>query len=265
MSYDTRAGFPVHWNDFGVGPEPALMLHPALAHSGAWTRVAGGLADRVRAIAPDMPGHGLSGDWDQRSDYYDQMTGIATSFLEPGTHVIGHSFGAMVALRLALENPGMRSLTLIEPVLFAAAKERVRPVFDAYVKKCRPFANALAVGDRDTAARLFSALWGDGRGWEDLTQRQKESQIKRISIIAETNKTLNEDAAGLLSAGRLESLDMPVLLIRGSQSQPIMQDIHEALAERIPNARQVVVQGAGHMVPITHPIEVAAEIKAMIG
>ncbi|WP_372836823.1 alpha/beta fold hydrolase, partial [Puniceibacterium confluentis] len=81
MPYDTRAGFPVHWNEFGVGPEPALMLHPALAHSGAWTRLAGGLADRLRVVAPDMPGHGLSGDWDRRSDYHDQMTAIAASFI----------------------------------------------------------------------------------------------------------------------------------------------------------------------------------------
>ncbi len=265
MTYDTRAGFPVHWNEFGVGPEPGLMLHPALAHSGAWTRMAGVLADRLRAVAPDMPGHGLSSDWDNRADYHDQMTAIASTFLAPGMHVIGHSFGATVALRLALENPGMRSLTLIEPVLFAAAKTRAKATFDAHRKMSRPFANALAVGDRDTAARLFSALWGDGRGWEDLTQRQKESLIKRIPIVAETNKTLNDDTVGLLEDGRLESLDMPVLLIRGEKSQPIVQDIHDALAERIPDVRQVVIEGAGHMVPITHPAEVAREIRDMIG
>lgn len=265
MSYDTRAGFPVHWNDFGVGPEPSLMLHPALAHSGAWTRLAGGLAERLRIVAPDMPGHGLSGEWDKRADYHDQMTDIAASFLEPGMHVIGHSFGATVALRLALENPGMRSLTLIEPVLFAATRDRAPAVFEAHKKMSRPFSNALAVGDQDTAARLFSALWGDGRGWEDLNQRQKESLIKRIPIIAETDKTLQDDSVGLLAEGRLESLDMPVLLVRGSQSQPIMQDIHAALAARIPNVREVVIEGAGHMVPISHPGEVEAAIRAMIG
>ncbi|SNR47010.1 alpha/beta fold hydrolase [Puniceibacterium sediminis] len=265
MPYDTRAGFPVHWNEFGVGPEPALMLHPALAHSGAWIRMAGGLADRLRVAAPDMPGHGLSGDWDKRSDYHDQMTEIAASFLEPGMHVIGHSFGATVALRLALENPGMRSLTLIEPVLFAAAKDSAPAAFNAHLKKSRPFANALAVGDQDTAARLFSALWGDGRGWEDLNQKQKDSLIKRIPIIAETNKTLHDDSVGLLAEGRLEALDMPVLLVRGSETQLIMQDIHAALAARIPDVREVVIEGAGHMAPISHPVEVEAAIRAMIG
>ena len=265
MPYDTRADFPVHWNEFGVGPEPALMLHPALAHSGAWTRLAGGLADRVRVVAPDMPGHGLSGEWDKRGDFHDQITRIAASFLEPGMHVIGHSFGATVALRLALENPGMRSLTLIEPVLFAAAKVRAMASFEAHRKMSRPFANALAVGDQDTAARLFSALWGDGRGWEALTQRQKETLIKRIPIVAETNKTLNDDSLGLLAEGRLEALDMPVLLIRGATSQPIMQDIHAALAARIPKVRQVVIEDGGHMVPITHPAEVEAAIRGMIG
>ncbi len=265
MPYDTRAGFPVHYTEIGAGPEPSLMLHPALAHSGAWTRMAGVLADRLRAVAPDMPGHGLSGDWDGRADFHDQMTAIGASFLEPGSHVIGHSFGATVALRLALENPGMRSLTLIEPVLFAAARTNARPAFDAHRRKSMPFANALAVGDRDSAARLFSALWGDGRGWEDLNQRQKEALIKRIALISETDRTLNEDSVGLLDKGRLEALDMPVLLLRGERSQPIMQDIHDALAARIADVRQVVVEGAGHMVPITHPAEVARAIRDMIG
>ena len=49
-------------------------------------------------------------------------------------------------------------------------------------------------------------------------------------------------------------------LIRGSQTQRVVADIHAALAARIPDASDHVVEGAGHMVPLTHVAETAALI-----
>ena len=50
---------------------------------------------------------------------------------------------------------------------------------------------------------------------------------------------------------------MPVMLIRGASSAPVMAPILEALAARLPDVGVAVVPGAGHMVPLTHPAEVA--------
>jgi pimeloyl-ACP methyl ester carboxylesterase len=75
-------------------------------------------------IAFDLPGHGRSADWDGASDYHHLSTQIAASFLTEPVDLIGHSFGATVALRLAVEQPQkLRSLILIEPVFFAVAAQ----------------------------------------------------------------------------------------------------------------------------------------------
>ncbi|CAM5381488.1 alpha/beta hydrolase [Frigidibacter albus] len=55
---------------------------------------------------------------------------------------------------------------------------------------------------------------------------------------------------------------MPVLLIRGDRSPASIPALMEVLAGRIPGARLEVVAGAGHMLPLTHPGEVAALIGA---
>lgn len=265
MPDDTRAGVQVHWREMGSGALPVLALHCALAHGGAWAPVVDSLGARLRVIAPDMPGHGKSGDWDRTGDLHDQVTDMAATFLGAGCHLFGHSFGATVALRLALEQPGLvRSLVLIEPVLFAAARAGAPEVFAAHQAASALFRDAYERGDAMEAARLFTGRWGGGRGWDALSDKQRQGFADRIGFVLAGNRALNADSAGLLVPGRLEQVGVPVLLIRGAESAPIMAAIHDALAARLPDVRQVVVAGAGHMLPLSHAGEVAAEIGAFL-
>ncbi len=251
----------VHVRKLGQGPGPALLLHCALAHGGAWKPVMSHLGDRLDAVAPDMPGHGRSADWDGQGDLHDRVTANAAALLTGPTHVIGHSFGATVALRLALERPEyVRSLVLIEPVLFAAARAADPAAYDAYRDWGAPMARAMAAGDWTEAARRFTASWGTGQGWEDLTEAQRAQYTRQMPLIAATQPALLDDSRILLRPGGLEALQMPVLMLRGAKSMPIMGPIHTALFARIPQSRDVEIPGAGHMVPISHPSAVAAEI-----
>ncbi len=263
MPEGQRGGFPTYWHAFGSGAHHALMLHCALAHGGAWRAVAERLAPAWRTEAPDMPGHGRSADWDQRCDLHDQVTAIARDFLQPGIHLVGHSFGATVALRLAQETAvSLASLTLIEPVLFAAA--RGTEAFEAHLSAGKPFSEALQAQDWDRAARMFTGAWGDGRAWERLPPAQRAGNIQRIPMLGETERCLHEDTAGILRPGGLETITVPVRLIRGTDTMPIMTAIHDALDARLPDAQQVIVPGAGHMLPVTHPEAVQAELVRLV-
>jgi pimeloyl-ACP methyl ester carboxylesterase len=238
------------------------LLHCSLAHSGAWAGVARALADRLHLVAPDLVGHGRGPDIDPEQDLHDQATAAALSHLpEVPTHLIGHSLGATLALRLALDHPKrVASLTLIEPVLFAAAAGRRGEA--AHAATLAPLAPLLAAGEDEAAARLFLSVWGSGVPFDDMPEAQRRYMIDRIRIVPATDRALYHDSAQLLP--RLGQMACPVLLIEGATSPRVIAEIQTALGAAIPHHHRAVIAGAGHMAPITHPAQVAAEIAAFL-
>ena len=231
------------------------MIHCMLGRHESLLGLAGLLPD-ARATLFDLPGHGRSPDWDGVADYHALSTAMAADAAVPGSHVIGHSFGATVALRLAVERPDLVArLTLIEPVFFAAA--RGTPEHAAHARALVPFVAAMQAGDREAAARAFHGIWGAG-AWDALKPRARDEAVARIALVAAGAPVIEHDAAGLLP--RLGAVTMPVTLISGAQSPPVIGAVHAALAQAMPQARRVVIAGAGHMVPVTHAVEVAAVI-----
>ncbi len=256
MPAGPRGGTETFWRCWGEGAARLLLLHCSLAHSGAWAPFAAALGRA--AIAPDAPGHGKSGPADPGRDFQDQCLAQIEDFTaDVPMDIVGHSFGATVALRLALERPDrVRRLVLIEPVLFAAARGSAE--FRAYLEVLRPFNEAIAEGDTMLAAERFTAMWGTGADWESLRREQQHDLASRIAIIPAEDAALFGDRAGLTRPGRLEALATPALLVEGAASPPVIGAISAVLARRIPAAGRAVVAGAGHMLPITHPAEVAA-------
>ena len=240
------------------------MLHCSLASSEAWSGVAKRLTDQLTMTAVDFPGHGKSPDWDGTGDYHQICTRAAGAFLEPRMHLIGHSLGATVALRLAIENPGrIASLTLIEPVYFALAKGTA--AYDQHQQQIAPFAAAFQRGDLAGAARLFTDMWGTGVAWQDLPESLRQSFVSRINLIPATEGALFDDNAGVGKPGRIEQIACPVLLIEGDQSPGIITAIGDVLKRRLPDVQRQRIAAAGHMAPITHPKQVAGIIERFIG
>ena len=213
-------------------------------------------------MAFDLPGHARSADWDDTRDYSQLSAEIAESFCEQPMELIGHSFGATVALRLAATRPDLVTrLTLIEPVFFAAAIARGGQVVEDHERLFAPFVKAIEAGDRTAAAHVFTDIWGTGQRWEDIPQRQRDYLADRIHLIPAQTAGIYDDNAGLLRTGALEKICCQVLLVEGGKSPAIIGAILNALEPRFENVRRIDVAGAGHMVPITHPLAVAAAIQ----
>jgi pimeloyl-ACP methyl ester carboxylesterase len=127
MHTDIRQGHEIFWQTIGTGPRPALAVHCTLGASQLWGPVLAPLGEQISATAFDQPNHGQSAPWDASGAapgaFQTLVTQIAASFIDRPVDLIGHSFGASVALRIAVAAPeAVRSLTLIEPVLFAAVE-----------------------------------------------------------------------------------------------------------------------------------------------
>lgn len=268
MPTERRAGHDIYHRTLGQGPRQALLLHCSLAHGGAWRGLAGFLEDDFTFTAFDHLDHGRSDAWNREGDYHGVSTEVGKSFLQQEPiDLVGHSFGATVALRMAVECPEkVRSLVLIEPVFFAVAIRDDPARADEHRQEMEDMRALLDAGEREAAAKAFLAEWGGGGlPWEQLPQEARADMAAKIHIILDAEPQLYGDKAGLLDAGRLEGLTMPVLLVRGADSPGSIAAINAGLARRIPGAQSVSVAGAGHMAPITHPKACADELRRFWG
>jgi pimeloyl-ACP methyl ester carboxylesterase len=99
-------GTRLRWFRAGGGPNVAL-LHGFGGAATNWTLVAPALAERCRVLVPELPGHGgssaLPGPAERLDPYADRMAAL----LDEPSVVVGHSLGAVVALRMAIRRPDL--------------------------------------------------------------------------------------------------------------------------------------------------------------
>ncbi|WP_406736211.1 alpha/beta fold hydrolase [Thioclava sp. GXIMD4215] len=251
---DDRRGVQIASELLGGGERPALAIHCMLGNARAWEPSFALLEDRMTARVFDLPGHGRSGEWvaEEAAGAFERLvTQIAASFIDRPLDLIGHSFGSSVALRLAVAAPeAIRSLTLIEPILFAAIEGT--PEYDAVAKDQKHLMQLLAAGKREEAARAFLAQWGSGVPWEALPEHQRARFMEQMPILANTTTANFADPGQILRADGIEAIDAPVLLVHGDQTHPSVPLVCAELAVRMQNVGTATVPGAGHMLPLTH-------------
>jgi pimeloyl-ACP methyl ester carboxylesterase len=236
-------------------PAEAVLVHPTLASARAMAPLAEALG--VAARMPDLPGHGRGEPWppERTGDYFDACV-EALGPLPEGVHLVGHSYGAAVALRAALAASGrVRTVVLVEPVLFWAMDAEGQAT---HARESAPFSEAIARGETDRAARLFHGLWGAGP-WEAMPEAARRTITGRIHLIPLSGGALREDAKGQRS--ELARSEMPLLYLCRADPPPVTAAIRAGLRRLRPDMEEAEVAGAGHMLPQTHPRETAKAIR----
>jgi len=262
------AGHHAWWRTAGEGRHELFMLHCSLAHSGAWKGVIQALGKGWHVTAMDLPGHGRSGPLAPGISWQRQSADMAIALIERGTRpvdLVGHSFGATVCLRVALERPDLaRSLTLIEPVLFSAAADAGRAEFARHMADNAAVYALFDKGDDLGAARAFHRLWGGGVPWEMLPDEQRAYMAERMWVVRRGGESVIGEGEDHISLGQIRAMELPVLLVEGDRTESIIHAVQDVLEENFPNAERRIVAGAGHMVPITHAAEVAALLRGFL-
>jgi pimeloyl-ACP methyl ester carboxylesterase len=216
-----------------------LLIHGSVVGARRTWRHQLTLAERWSLVLPNRPGFGQSPPL-ARGDFELEAAMIA-ELLEDGAHVVGHSYGAVIALYVAALAPArVRSLTLSEPgCLRVAAGD---PQVDAQVAH----GEALYAHAAELSPREFLLAFRGGVGSTHDTPAELTGEL------LEGVRLLQRERPPWEADPPLEALrDAPLakLVISGGHSH-VFEVVCDALAERL-GAERTIVSGRGHTIPAT--------------
>jgi len=226
-------------------------------------------ANRVTAVAVDLFGHGASDPWPGTRPLGladEALAALAAMAAVPGRfHLVGHSYGGAVALKLAQLAPDrVKSLTVIEPAAFHLLRDRPDDDRRLYLEIGRiglAVSRAAASGDYQSGLSQFVDFWNGEGTWGGLSAKKRQALLRQIGPIA-----LNFWAT-LTEPSRLDALvdlRMPALVIEGESSPRVTRRISQLVAQALPAVERRLIEGAGHMLPLTHPESVNSAIRDFI-
>lgn len=248
------------WYEASGHGQPVLFIHGMCGDASVWADQMRRLAPHFRCVAYDRRGHSRSplGQISQRTVELhadDAAQLIVELGLAPCT-VIGSSGGARVAVDLVRRYPQLVEravfseppLMALDPEEYMATMPSLKPKLDA----------AFARGGERAAVDAFFEFMCPGL-WAMISEERRDVPYRANSaeLMSDLSMPLYQ-----VSRADLAQIRRPCLVIRGSQSMPLMRNIAAILAESLPDARLVELQGSGHVTYAERPAEFAAAVES---
>ncbi len=250
---DSDSTAVLHVRGWGEGDERVVLVHGSNSSDPdaifAEQQV---LADRYTLLVPERRGYGSSPAV-EKPDFDIDVQDI-TTLLDGGAHLVGFSYGGVLALLVTARTPHLvRSLTLIEPPAFGVA--RGDPAVEDLIQRMA----YLWAPDRDLTPEQFIASFVRALG-ETMPEPVELAPESRRSVTQTMNEPPPWDAEIDLDA--VAAAPCPKLVVSGEWI-PSIEAVANVLTERL-HAERLYVAGAGHAVHLTAAKQFNARLIATI-
>ena len=247
------------------GSGPTVVLVPGSCSTGAaWRSLISAWDSRFRCVTTSLLGYG--GTAERRSTHdpsisheADALEWVIRRASGGSVHLVGHSFGGLVALAVALRNRvRLASLVIIEAPAVELLRERgEQQLYRAFRHMTEAYFAAYENGDAEAIAAMIDFYGGAGTfaSWPPRV-RAYAVQMTAVNILDWAS------AYGFpLSAEALATIEIPTLVLRGGASHPAMQRANGLLFECMNRAALATIDCAAHFMIATH----AGEVGRLIG
>jgi pimeloyl-ACP methyl ester carboxylesterase len=259
MEYVDVDGMRIAYNQAGAGP-PLVMLHGAPCDSRTWQWMLPDLSRDHTVVAWDAPGFGESSDIDDNwraAQFADALAAFIAARSLARPHLVGHSFGTMVALSLFERHPAVpASLVLIGG--YAGWAGSLPP--EEVARRLEMFVGMAELGESfepKSYPGLFSDLIPADRDLALVTMMREN--IRPATICAAGHTGAETDLRPMLF-----SVDVPTLILHGAADSRSPLANAEALHAAISTSELVVLPNLGHACVVEDPNACAAEIRRFV-
>lgn len=247
---------PPYFREAGAGPG-VVCIHANASASAQWRALMERLSPSYRVFAPDSFGAGRSPAWppDRVVALGDEVALLEPVFAAAGEpfFLIGHSYGAAVALMAALARPErIRAIALYEPTLFALLEEEApgQEAANGIRFAVADAAAAIDAGDQAAAAQRFIDYWMGPGSWSGMPEARQAPVAASMVNVAGWARALFSEPTPLRA---FRALDLPVLYMMGGQSPASSRGVARLLTGTLAKVTVIEFAGLGHMGPVTHP------------
>jgi pimeloyl-ACP methyl ester carboxylesterase len=225
----------------GGAGSPLLLVHGATAdHSTTWRFVGPMFEQQFTVYRMDRRGRGESGD---REGYsiereFEDVAAVVDAIGEP-VFVLGHSYGAGVALGALLLTRNIRSFVHYEGGIPAAY-----PTPEATIDRIQ---GLIENGDRQAAlATLFREIVGiDPDEFRAVSEEAWAARLRNVHTLPRELRAENDFDITAIE-DRLRKVETPILLLLGAESLQELVEPSERLASVLPKSRIAKIDGEGH-------------------
>jgi pimeloyl-ACP methyl ester carboxylesterase len=190
---------------------------------------------------------------------------------------VGHSLGGVLTLWAAVRRPDLfRAVVLVDPVILSPAMlwvlgllrrlglERRLPLVRRTLRRRRAWSSRQDCYAHFRRKSLF-ATWPDASLWAYVEAGTHEGADGQVQLVYPPEWEARIFATTPIDVWRaVPHLSTPALVVRGERSETFRSRSEALMARLVPQARFVVVPGAGHLVPMERPAETGAAIRQFL-
>jgi pimeloyl-ACP methyl ester carboxylesterase len=254
-------GTEIAYERTGSGPPLVLVHGSGVSDRRRWDigGVRAALADHATVYALDRRGRGESGDAPEYSlnREVDDVVAVAESIGEPGT-LLGHSYGANIALEASLRTDAIDKLVLYEPGI--AVGDHELSSADAVAE----MNELLEERQNEEALLVFLRKIGKLTPEEIDAFRADRSWQDRVEGAHTLPREEHAIAEHELRPARFADVTTPTLLLSGGESPRLYADATRAVHEALPNSRIATFEGQQHVAMNNEPERFVGEVLAFI-